>query len=106
MHSYVKGLQAANWLTGRLNRLSDAKQAGLSMSDISHRTFLSLASGNAVVAIAYCNFHAILRQDIMLSAHHMPILQTPVQRLAVHLQDQETVHFEDDANLVEVLGKR
>ena len=40
-----------------------------------------------------------------LYAEHIDGLYPPVQRLALHLKDQEIVHFEDDAELEAVLNK-
>lgn len=40
-----------------------------------------------------------------LYAKHIDSLYPPVQRLALHLKDQETVHFEEHADLEVVLNK-
>ncbi len=40
-----------------------------------------------------------------LYAEHIDGLHPPVQRLALHFKDQETVHIEDDADLEAVLNK-
>ena len=40
-----------------------------------------------------------------LYAEHIDGLYPPVQRLALHLKDQETVHFEEHADLEAVLSK-
>lgn len=40
-----------------------------------------------------------------LYAEHIDGLYPPVQRLALHLKDQETVHFEEAADLEAVLNK-